>query len=679
MYSSRYIQIKNPLGFHTRAAAMISQKAGQMERTYGARLYISLEGSGNRLPMSSFLAMLSTPVRDGDRIEVMVDGDEPEKVLDEMTKFIESCFEAEDAMQIDSLLQEASVTYERIFENVPSGIIVLDMNGVITLFNKAAERISGLSADMVIGMSYKTVLPNWPLEEVYAEGKTYMGMRLELNGAAVLVNISPIFSTSRMIGIVSILQDMREIDKLSNELDSVKEMENRYHNMLESVHDGICLVDSDGIIVYVNPAYERITGERYDELIGKSVYDVSPRGARATALRLRKPILGVIGTKPNGVRYVADLNPIFYGDRFMGVVSVIKEVTEIQDLTNRLNEEKARAEYLEQELKRSQKLDEAFNIIVGKNGKLKEALSIASKAAAADATVLIRGESGTGKELVARAIHFASKRKDKPFIRVNCAAIPSNLLESELFGYERGAFTGAVNQKPGKFELANGGTIFLDEIGDLPPDMQVKLLRVIEEKEFERVGGITTIKVNVRIIAATNRHLEDMIKNNTFREDLYYRLNVVPIFLPSLRERKDDIPVLVEHFLNEMNKKMGKNIKYVTNEAMKALVRYEWPGNIRELQNIMERCIIMTDKDFIDMDDLPMYIVGYKPENSTLINFDGGDLATMEEYEEEIIRLALKKYGSFNKAGKALGLTHKTVAAKARKYGIVDSNEQDLK
>ncbi len=678
MISSRSIQINNPLGFHTRIAAMISQKADRMEKVYGARLYIGFEGRPGRVPMSSFLTLFSNPIKKGDTIRVAVEGDESEKVLDEMVEFIQSCLECDKTMQVDNLLQQASVTYERIFENVPSGIVVVDMKGIISLFNKSAEKTSKIAASTVIGRPYERVLPGWPLDEVFAGGGTYMGMKLSIGGAPVLANISPIYSTEGMIGIVSTFQDMREIDNLSSELDSVKEMEKRYHSMLEAVHDGICLVDSSGVIAYVNPAYERIVGTQAGELVGRSIYDISPDGARAGVLKLKKPVVGMIGAKPNGVRYAEDLNPIFYKGRFLGIISVIKEITEIQELTDKLSEEKARAEYLEDELKRSQQLDKAFNIIIGKNGKLMDALSVASKAASTDVTVLIRGDSGTGKELVARAVHFASKRKDKPFIRVNCAAIPSNLLESELFGYEKGAFTGAANQKPGRFELADGGTIFLDEIGDLPPDMQVKILRVIEDKEFERVGGITTIRVNARIVAATNRNLEEMMKEGSFREDLYYRLNIVPVFLPPLKERRDDIPALVEHFLCKMNKKNGTDIRYVSKKALKALERYDWPGNIRELQNIIERCVIMADRDYIDTGDLPMYIVGYKPKNNELINYEGGDLATMEEYEKEIISLALKKYGSFNKAGKALGITHKTVASKARKFGIVDNNEHEM-
>jgi transcriptional regulator with PAS, ATPase and Fis domain len=317
--------------------------------------------------------------------------------------------------------------------------------------------------------------------------------------------------------------------------------------------------------------------------------------------------------------------------------------------------------------------NEAFSDIIGRSEKFAVALDIAFKAAKTSSTILIQGESGTGKELVAKAIHRASSRRNGPFIKVNCPGIPATLMESELFGHERGAFTGAIFQKIGKFELANGGTIFLDEIGELDKNLQSKLLRVLQEREFERVGGNEVLKTDVRVVAATNRNLKEMVERDEFREDLYYRLNVVPIVLPSLRERKDDIPLLVEHFLEKLCRKLGKKEKTITKRAMGYLYNYDWPGNVRELENIIERMINLSDSDVIDIWDLPSHVTGKAMEKkASLINLDlDGELATYDEYDKAIIKTALKKYKSFNAAGKALGLTHKTVAAKARKYGLV--------
>jgi transcriptional regulator with PAS, ATPase and Fis domain len=269
-------------------------------------------------------------------------------------------------------------------------------------------------------------------------------------------------------------------------------------------------------------------------------------------------------------------------------------------------------------------------------------------------------------------------------VTVNCGAIPGTLLESELFGYEQGAFTGAVRRKLGKFEQANEGTIFLDEIGDMPPEMQVKLLRVIQEREFQRVGGIDTIKCNLRIIAATNRNLEEAIEKGEFREDLYYRINVIPICLPSLCERKEDIPMLVRHFTEKTGIASGKVGIRLSEEALGCLCRYNWPGNVRELENLIERLVVLSDKELIELQDLPseissLYDINVNDNGCSLINIDeSGRIATLEEYEREIITHALKRFGSFNATGKALGITHKTVATKAKKYNIIDKMEYDI-
>ena len=243
--------------------------------------------------------------------------------------------------------------------------------------------------------------------------------------------------------------------------------------------------------------------------------------------------------------------------------------------------------------------------IIGKSAAIADLYAIIDKVADTPSTVLVTGESGTGKELVARALHEESSRAERPFIKVNCAAIPSTLMESELFGHEKGAFTGAVSSKPGRFELADGGTLFLDEIAEIPPEMQVKLLRVLQESEFERVGGVRTIRVDVRLVAATNRDLKAEIDKGGFREDLFYRLNVVPVALAPLRERRDDIPALVEFFVSRFNERLGKRIVGIEPDALDALTRHDWPGNIRELENIVERAVLFADGDRLSLVDLP--------------------------------------------------------------------------
>lgn len=308
-----------------------------------------------------------------------------------------------------------------------------------------------------------------------------------------------------------------------------------------------------------------------------------------------------------------------------------------------------------------------YSKIIGKSGKLSEMMQIINQVASTKASVLITGESGTGKELVADAIVSLSDRKDKPFIKVHCASLSESLLESELFGHEKGAFTGATTQKRGRFELADGGTIFLDEIGEINPSTQVKILRVLQEREFERVGGEKTIKVDVRVIAATNRNLLEEVKKGAFREDLYYRLNVVHIEVPPLRERKEDIELLALNFLDQFNKEDGRKIEGISSQARKALLSYDWPGNIRELKNSIESSVVLARGNIIQLEDLPAQITSQVAENKSSITIDLP--VTMEEAERKII-LSTIEYcaGNKSKASELLEIGRKTLHRKLNEY-----------
>lgn len=344
----------------------------------------------------------------------------------------------------------------------------------------------------------------------------------------------------------------------------------------------------------------------------------------------------------------------------------IKNAIKSYDLTREL-----------ENLKENVQKEFSFDNIISSDGRMQDVFKLVTKVLNNDITVLIYGESGTGKELIARAIHYNGKRKDKPFIVVNCASIPRELLESELFGHEKGAFTGAHQRKPGKFELANEGTIFLDEIGELEMLLQAKLLRVIQERTFERVGGTETLKTDVRIISATNRDLKKGVENKEFREDLYYRLNSFPITIPPLRQRKGDILVLAEHFLDVNNKKLSKEIKGFSRKALKLIYEYNWPGNVRELENTIERSIILCETDIIDVDDLPVHFRNQESFSGAEVTnslFNDDVIVPFEKIKEESIRHALRiTEGNILEAATRLQLGRATIYRLMEKYGIDSS------
>jgi DNA-binding NtrC family response regulator len=305
--------------------------------------------------------------------------------------------------------------------------------------------------------------------------------------------------------------------------------------------------------------------------------------------------------------------------------------------------------------------------IIGKSRGIQEVLSTTSRVAKAKSPVLLRGESGTGKELVARAIHGLSDRADKRFIPVSCAALPETLFESELFGHERGAFTGAIKAREGRFELADGGTLFLDEVGDIPLETQVKLLRVIESQEFERLGGKDTLKVDVRIISATNQELEKKIKERTFREDLYYRLNVISVVVPPLRERKEDILLLVDHFIKKANQKCGRSVEGITTEVKDIILNYDWPGNVRELENLIERGVVLSRTDVIDKADLPYFGL---VSGETIAHVPPGSLSLKDVEKDHITRVLDQNGWNLNKSAEVLGIHRNTLRLKMKEYGI---------
>ncbi|SDE79274.1 sigma 54-interacting transcriptional regulator [Sporomusa acidovorans] len=681
MDSRKQAVIAHEKGLHARVAAMIVQKAHELERKWQVKLYFR-RPEGPAVRAVSIMPLVSLKVKQGDLLWVEAVGQAAQEAAGEMKALLESDFQLADATtisQVDSLLQDNVCTADQIFVSMANGLLVTDENDVITVFNPAAERILGIPACQAIGSKAQAIIPGSRLHIVAKTQQAELGCRQSIGRLSIITNRTPIITDGQVRGTLAIFEDISVLEAVTDELKAVKELKERLQLVLESVQDGICVVDRDGYITYVNPAYTELVSQSKRELIGQNVRQLSPQGARSQVLASGQPVIGSLAAKPGGVTLIANVSPIVVDGELTGAVSVVKNVNEVHKLLDILSHVSAKAEYLEQELRRTQKPGPSFHKFIGQSGKVREALAIAAKAAVSTATVLIIGESGTGKELVAEGIHYGSRRAEGPFIRVNCAAIPESLLESELFGHEKGAFTGAVRQKPGKFSLADKGTIFLDEIGELSKSMQAKLLRVLQHKEFARVGGETLFKVDVRIIAATNRDLTQMVTNGEFREDLYYRLHVIPILLPPLRERVEDIPILVDHFLQKISGEQGKVINGIASEVLAGLMAYRWPGNVRELENVIERMVTLTDGSRLVTADLPLYLRGGKEEVLLAVNEQTAALPpsltdttvlSWAEYEKRIIALALTQYGSYNAAGKALGLTHKTVAAKAQKYGI---------
>lgn len=670
MYNRTEIRISYDRGIHTRVAAMIVQKTSELEERFGCRIYIKRVDHELLVPCGSVIPLVGMKLQQGERVELLSDGKNGARAIMELGAFMEGRG-AVDQDEVDNIIQKNTLTSETIFENIENGLVVVDAQGDITIFNQAASRMTGLEKDRVIGAQADTLLPQLELSKTLRYGIEKHGIKEKINDRWLILDMTPVEVEGKNVGAVAVLQDISQIESLSWELNSVKELEGKLVSILEAVYDGICLINEKKRITYVNDAFATMVKQPVSRLTEQPLKVIF--GGEKIPDTFFEPDQQTVLTNADGRDFMLDVRPISVDDKICGNAIVARELTEITKLATKVEELSAKTDYLQNELAKRQDLDASFETIIGKSGILMEALSIASKAARTDASVLIRGESGTGKELVARAIHNAGSRKNKPFVGVNCAAIPADLLEAELFGYEKGAFTGAVRTKPGKFELANGGTIFLDEIGDMDKAMQAKLLRVLQEQEVERVGGLAPIKIDVRVIAATNAPLETMMKAQDFRSDLYYRLNVISVLLPPLKQRKGDLPLLIEAFVDKICMRYQLPQKRISKAALQCLERYDFPGNVRELENIIERAITLSTDEWIGPWDLPAYVDKDgenvpDPRENTL-EF-GEKLPTFEEMEKQLIAKALEQHKSFRKAGEALKLDHKTVSAKAKKYGL---------
>jgi PAS domain S-box-containing protein len=435
-----------------------------------------------------------------------------------------------------------------------------------------------------------------------------------------------------------------------------------FNVILNSIADGVFTTDNDGKITFVNKAAEEITGFSNREAIGRYCFDIfradicQSRCALKETLKTKKEIISLPATilKKGGQKIPISISTaVLRNERgeIIGGVETFRDLSAIEELKKEL----------------SQKY--TLGDIISKNHLIHDIFNILPNIAESDSTVLIQGDSGTGKELFAKAVHNLSRRKEKPFIKVNCGALPDSLLESELFGYEKGAFTDAKKDKPGRFALANGGTIFLDEVGDMSPSLQVKLLRVLQEKEYEPLGSTSPRKTDVRIIGATNKDVSTLVSEGKFRDDLYYRLNVVKIDLPPLSQRREDIPLLIDTFVRKFNAKMGKKISGVSDRALRLLLRYDYPGNVRELENIIEHAFVLCGNERIDIDCLPREITGGHMERASSLPMEKE--SAFDQAEAEVIEKILKKYGGDRvKTAKELKIGRTTLWRKIRKYDL---------
>lgn len=676
------VKVLYPKGIHTRVAAKLAHQASLLNKKYGVQLFLKKKDESTELPMSSMIALTALSIRENDWVMITSDDHQNgEKAVEEMCTFISKTLDYEKSEYdgIDEMLDQNTLTSEQLIESITNGLVAVNKDNIITIFNQSAERIMGIHRKDVIGKKASKVLENSGLVEVLKTGKSVVNVKQKINHTTIITNRSPIIVNNKVIGAVATFKDITDIEKLSATLESTKETKKRLSNILENANDGICMVDPSGLITYINPRFAEICKMESSDLIHQNIQSITLDNRILKALMKKEATRDLISELEDKRKILSNISPIKIQNKFKGNVWIVTEITALKKVMQDLD-------YAEQKIKEYQEvliektnegIDEAFSIVIGRSKPMEKVLKLSTKAAKTSMTVLIRGESGTGKELIAKSIWKASPRRDQPFIGINCAAIPENLLESELFGHERGAFTGANRKKIGKFELADGGVLFLDEIGDLSQNLQVKLLRVLQEKELQRVGGNEKVPIDVRIITATNHNLEKLIEEKKFRLDLYYRLNVIPITLPALRDRKEDIAELVTYFLNKIFEDENMQPKKLTNRCLAMLRNYHWSGNIRELENIIKRMIVFSENQEITGNDIPNYIKEALGEDFEPITEEVNIIAeekiySMEEYEKVIIEKALNKYESFNRTGKALGLSHRTVARKARKYGIID-------
>ncbi|GAW94294.1 sigma-54 interaction domain-containing protein [Calderihabitans maritimus] len=572
----------------------------------------------------------------------------------------------------EEIQKEIEAMGRDILNSIHNGVVAVDRRGIIVVFNKTLQRIFNCTEEYAVGKHIREIVPYTGLLKVLETGKSHIGRKFTIGGRIYLTNRTPIIRNGRIIGAVGVIQDITELQSVVDELQSVKDLKGTLETILDSAYDGLIVVNRDGMVTMVNGAFSTLLGTSPDQIVGRHVTEVMENTRMHIVAQTGRPEIGDL-QRINGHDVVVMRIPIIKEGRTIGAVGKImfKDVSELNALAKKINSLYSELAYYKDELKKYREAKYGLDNIVGNSEAIKRLKETTRKVAQSNSTVLIRGETGTGKELFAHALHMESCRRYAPFIKVNCAAIPENLLESELFGYAEGAFTGAKKGgQVGKFELANGGTIFLDEIGDMSLHLQAKLLRVLQEKEVERLGENKTRKIDVRVVAATNKNLEELIKKGKFRADLFYRLNVISLTIPPLRERMEDLEPLVYHFIGKYNHEFGVNVTGLAPACWNLFRNYHWPGNIRELANVIERAFNVVEGNTILVQDLPMYLQKYGRSGKVLVKQQTLQ-ALLEQTEKAAIKEALSiTKGNKAQAAKLLGISRAWLYQKIEKYHI---------
>jgi len=569
---------------------------------------------------------------------------------------------------------EAIRSLNVILDSIYEGLIAVNYEGIITIFNKAAERIMKIPASRTLGRRASDVIPNSRLEIVLRTGQPELNQKQQVGDVTLVTNRVPVRDArGRVTGVVAVFRDISEVLNQAEEITSLKQTQELLRAIINSTQDAISVVDENGLGILFNKAYTNLIGMSEDKVLNKpATVDIAEgESVHLRVLSTRRPIKGVpMKVGPRRREVVVDAAPIIVNSKLRGSVAVIHDVSEIHRLSRELEQAKSIIRRLEAKY--------TFDDIVGRSAGVQYAKQQAFKAAQVPATVLLRGESGTGKELFAHAIHSASSRSKGQFVRVNCSAIPGSLLESELFGYEEGAFTGArKGGRKGYFEEADKGTLFLDEIGELDLNIQIKLLRVLQEKEIIKVGSSKPVPVDVRVIAATNANLEKLMREGKIRKDFYYRVSVIPIKIPPLRERVEDIEELTYFLINKLNQEFGRNVTSIEPQALDMLRAHSWPGNVRELENVLGRAIInlRPGEKEVRLEHIPPLNNGYTSQEFLPLKqkrYKLGKLADMRaQWEKEVIKEALETTGgNRQRAAELLGISIRTLYDKLKKYGL---------